>query len=434
MTEMGARLSGPATRLRRTKKSVVLFIAAVGIFAAACTNDIVPKGGWSGPVEFDGYLYFGTGGSDGKLMRVSAESGLLDPTWQYPAGEKTNVGAIYGSPVVLNGIIHAAGYSCRGNICEGDVFAVDPETGQAAWAEGGYSIETKLAGQLAAGTDTIVFGTSKVGKGDSAPGYLYALDPEVDAGRGLNASVAARRKWRIAVDGPVLGSPVVDADIAYFGTMNRTFYAVDLTDDEDYVADPEKRILWTFQTEGAMSGVPYVRDGKVIFGDFENRLYALSLAVRKAGYTGAPDSARGEWVFTGEAWFWGSPVADATTIYASTVGGQVYALDIKSGVPKWDAAQQVEGQVVGALVLIDSQRGAAIGIPVGKKNVAVLRASDGLLIGELFTDQPVKSAPTVSGDFVFIHTLKGQFYTFSAKSFEQRTCVETKKDGERCES
>ncbi len=405
-------------------------VAVVLVLAAACANDIVPKGGWSGPTAYDGYLY--VGGANGKLMRVSADTGLLDPSFEYPAGEKATAGAIYGSPVVLNGVIHAAGYSCRGNICTGEVFAVDPATGRAAWAEGGYTVDTKLTGQIVAGAGVLVFGTSKVGKVDKAPGYLYALDPEPDAHKPLNEQVAARRKWRVAVDGAIVGSPVVANDIAYFGTMARTFYAVDLRENPDFDADPEERVIWTFKTKGAVSGVPLVHNGRVIFGDLENKLYSLSTEGKSRGYSAPIDPARGEWEFTGGGWFWSRAAGDGKVIYASTVGGQVYALNSETGIPVWDAPVQVEGQVVGALLLIDSQRGRAVAVPLGKRDVTILRASDGEAIGDLFTGQPVKSELGISGDFVFVHTTKGFLYTFSAKSFEERACIDTRKDGERC--
>gem|GEM_PF-390074 len=398
--------------------------------AAACTNDIIPRGGWSGPVPSGDHFYFG--GADGQVYRVLASTGLLDNAWQYPPGEKATLGAVYGSPVIRDGVVYGAGYSCRGNICNAQVFALDANTSDPAWSDGSYDASTKIAGQVALGTETLVFGTAQVGKDSDPPGYLYALDPQTDAGRPLNEQVRERFKWRLAVDGVVLAGPAVADDVAYFGTMGRTFYAVDLRDEARYEDKPEARVLWSFKTEGAVAGAALIKDGKAYLGDFQGRLYALNIASRKSGYSGPLDSGREEWVFKGSAWFWARPSIEEDVVYAATLGGHVHALDARTGLPVWKGPVRIEGQVVGAPALLETQRGQALAVPSGERDVAVVRLSDGLVLGSLITGSPVKAEPAVSGDFVFVHALDGRFYTFSARNFEMRSCIDAKNGGERC--
>ena len=431
----GAR---PASWSAARRRLVLAFLALslIVLAAAACSGkDSIPSGGWSGPVASEDFLYLGTSGSSGSLIRIDANTGQLDTGWQYPAG-KGALGAIYGTPLVKDGIVYGAGYTCRGNICSAEVAAVDAATGNPVWAEGGYSIATKISGHLIAGSDVLVFGTAKVGAKDGTPGYLYALDPEQDAGKPLLDRVPARLSWRLPVDGAVVSGPAVVDDVAYFSTMSRTLYAVDLKDDARYRDNVSERVLWSFKSEGTITTTPLVSGGKVYFGDFQSKLYALNASARRGGHTGPVSAAEGEWQFEAKAWFWAQPVTEAGVIYAATLGGHVYALDARTGRPVWPEPAEIEGQVIGTPVFVDTQRGRSLAVPSTKTDVVLVKLSDGSVQGSLFTGGPVKSSPLVSGDFIFVHALNGEFYTFSAKSQEQRSCVQTrgKEAGARCKS
>jgi outer membrane protein assembly factor BamB len=419
-----------AGRARLALLALAALLAIAGL--AGCTNDIVPAGGWSGPIESGGFLYFGS--SEGQLRRVDSATGQLDQAWAYPPGED-RLGAIYGSPVAQDDVIYAAGYSCRGNVCTAEVFALDAGTGLPAWGEGGYTVSSKVVGQVALGTGTLVFGTSAIGKEHEPAGYLYALDPTRDDGnRPLAERVAARLKWRLPVEGAVVGGVTVHNDVAYFGTMGRRFYAVDLRDNSEYEGAPDSRVLWSFETEGAVAGGATVTGGTVVFGDFQSRVYGLNTEARQSGLTGPVNSGRGEWTADVGGWVWATPVAEGDVVYAATLGGQVHALRSGDGSKLWAAPGEVDGQVIGALALMDTNRGRAVAAASSNGNVGVLDTRNGIVLGELFTEQPVKSGPLVFGEFVFVNGLKGEFYTFSTRSFEQRSCIDTRDQGKRCAS
>lgn len=367
------------------------------------------------------------------MVRIDANTGQLDEGWKYPPG-KTGAGAIYGSPLVRDGVVYDAGYSCRGNVCAAEVFALDAGTGNPVWSEGGYKVASKVVGRAAFGAGVLVFGTAQVGQQDETPGYLYALDPAQDAGKQLQDRVQGRLKWRVAVDGVVFSGPAVADGVAYFGTMGRTLYAVDLKDDARYRDNPSARILWEFKADGAITSSPLVHDGKVFFGDFQDRFYALNFEARRQGHQGAVNAANGEWSFNSEGWFWAQPVTEGDVVYAATLSGRVYALDEKTGQQKWTEPAVINGLVVAAPAFVDSQRGRALAVPSGEKDIVIVRLDDGSIQGSLFTNGPVMSSPSVVGDFVFVHAEKGEFYTFSSKSFERRSCVITrgKEAGGRC--
>jgi outer membrane protein assembly factor BamB len=428
----------PPSRSPRTRRGLAIGFAALALAAlatASCTNDIIPNGGWSGPAAGEGYLYLGSGGADGHIIRIDATSGQMDAGWKYPSG-KAGVGAIYGTPLVEDGVIYGAGYSCRGNICNAEVVAVEASTGSPVWAEGGYNISTKIIGRLALGSASLVFGTTKTGAKDDSPGYLYALDPSQDSGRPLQDRVVSRLKWRLPVDGEVIGGPAVVDDVAYFGTMGRTFYAVDLKDNPRYLDDVKARVLWTFKARGAITALPLLSGGRVYFGDFQNQFYALNAEARRRGFTGPVSPAEGEWQFESKTWFWAQPVTEGGVIYAATLGGEVYALDGRTGKPAWSEPAQISGQAVARPEFVETQRGRALAVSSTRKDVVLVKLSDGSVQGSLFTNGPVKSPVAVLGDFVFVHALNGEFYTFSAKSLERRFCVLTrgKEAGARCQS
>ncbi len=426
------RQAGPRPGGRR---ALLLGGAALALLlAAACTNDIQPKGGWSGPAASGDYLYLGS--VNGRVLRADSSTGELDQAYQYPSKSvKAGLDAIYGSPLIRDGVVYGAGYTCRGNICSAQVFALDAVTGAPAWAEDRYDVPTKVAGLVAMGTDTLVFGTGQIAKEKEPAGYLYAVDPANDSGLPLPQQVTSRLKWRIAVDGAVIGGPAVEDDIAVFGTMGGTLYAVDLRDEARYQEEPADRILWSFKAKGAIVTVPLVTaEGRVYFGDIRGQFYSLNGAARRGGSSGGVAASAGEWSFEGGAWFWARPVAEDGVVYAATLSGKVYALDQEGGRPVWAAPADVEGPVIGAPQLVDTQRGRALAVPSHEKDVLIVRLSDGSNLGALFTKGGVNSAPAVVGDFIFVHAQNGELYTFSAKSLDRRACIVTTAEGERCPS
>ena len=140
--------------------------------ATACLNDLTPRGSWSAPVPEDEFVYLGN--RDGELVRVTQDGAVFDNTFQFPPDGEDDVGEIYGAPVISNGIAYGAGYTCRGNNCDGEIFAVDIATGRSAWRERSFQIETKLVGQVAVTDDILLVGTDAVSGEEEPPGFLKA--------------------------------------------------------------------------------------------------------------------------------------------------------------------------------------------------------------------------------------------------------------------
>jgi outer membrane protein assembly factor BamB len=444
-TSAHSRKSGK--RFRNIGAYAVLALA-VFLSAAACLNDLTPQGGWSAPVLEGEYFYVGN--KAGRIARIEAQSGSFDHNWRATTDEDLTVvsdapstgflgscsavprgQAVYGSPLIKDGQLYAAGYACTGNDCEAGVFAVDLDSGAPIWRERVVHISTKIVGRLAMGEDTLVFGTSEVGANDDPRGYLYAINPTPDAIL-ESEPVGVRIKWRFPTGGNVFSAPAVDNNVAYFGDMSGAFYAVDLADSAEYLNRPESRLLWKFQAGGAITAAPLIADGHIYFGDFGGNFYALSLSGRRDGSLSETALVgTGEWKFEEGDWTWAQALAHRGIVYAATLGGRVFAIDQQTGQAVWPAPAVIDGQIVAQPAIIDHARGPAIAVPSGKSDVYIVSQRDGTILGQLFTDGPVKSSPLVNEGFVYVHTESGELKTFSAGDLTERRCVETR-EGKDC--
>ncbi len=411
----------PARGARHLQRGTAALLLAVvsAISLTACLNDLTPQGRWSAPASDGNFIYIGN--LDGVLVRLDAVSHAYDVNWLYPyeldgIRKKPNgLGAIYGAPIIQDGAVYAAGYTCTGSNCDGEVFAVSTESGGISWNSGGFRIRTKLVGQVKP-TDNglLLIGTGPVDDERDPPGYLYAFSADPNAGR--------RVEWRVPLDGEVWGEVAVDntTSTAYVGTSAGTLYAINISE-----GDLSERVKWQYASEGAITGNIIFHDGAIYFGDLASNFYRLN-----------PRSQSIDWQFDAEAWVWAEGIPDDQkgTIYVSTLGGHIYALNIGSGDLIWSA--KIDGQIIGAPLLFERTRNEftqrVLAVPSGIEDVHVINVNDGQIIGTFPTDSAVKSAPVLINDFVYIHTLDGQLKWYSPSDQTLQGCVALK-DGGRCE-
>ena len=162
----------------------------------------------------------------------------------------------------------------------------------------------------------------------SQDGSLYAYDANWDqSGDPL--------LWPPFVTGDKIWStPVISENTAYFGSHDQNVYAIYLDEGRD------TREKWRFATGGAVASPPLLFQDLVIVGSFDKKLYALDA-----------DDGTLRWTFEGNNWFWAGAVADERTIFASSMDGNVYALDA-SGNLRWK--YQVGSSIVSTPVLTTS--------------------------------------------------------------------------------
>lgn len=410
-----------------------MLILVASLFAfAACVNDLNPDGGWAGPVEEGDFFYVGS--KDGRIVRVAHSTSTLDQGWQYPAEGDDDLGEIYGTPAISNGILYGSAFRCKGNDCDGEIFAVDTESGRSAWAVGTVKVKSRLVSSVGIGDSTLVVGTSALDGKDTPRGYLLGLDPTADAGRDFSDQISLREKWRIQVDGAIWGGVTVSQDIAYFGTLQGTLYAVDLADTESYTSDPASRVVWSFDAGGAIAGAPHVTETHVYVGSFGNSVYSLDLASRRQRPSGGALNPSLEWSFDTGEWIWAEPLLVDSVLYVANLSGQVYALDADTGLPRWQSPAEVGKEIVGQPAVFESARGPALAVASGEKDIGVVVLATGQVSGQFDTNgNGTKSAPVVVDDALFVHTDTGQFRRYQANTLGLLKCIEAKGSGKSCD-
>ena len=404
-------------------RRVILLVSAVilWLFGAACMDELQAQGGWSAPVIAEQFIYVGT--TDGRVIKIDAETGVPDMSWNFLGGGQT-VGTIYGSPVVTEDMLYGTGYRCQGKKCEGLIFAVDVHTGLEHWS---VALATELVASVAVTEDLVLVGTSRIGdEDDSADGYLYALKTD------LNTNALERIAWRFPVNGKIWGSPTVVNGVAYFGSLDGVFHAVSLRNEERFTGAPETRELWRFESGFAMVSTPLIDDRKIYVGDLGNSIIALDMHSRMSDSSGRTLDSNREWRFDAGGWIWASPVLDNSVLYVSTLTGNVHALDSKSGAELWSKPAVIQGQIVGTPVMFSVGNTRALAVPSGLDDVWVVSAVDGRDLGEFSTDGGVKASPTLRNDVVYVHTLDDELYLFSAPNFGKKSCWNLR-DGSDCD-
>ena len=170
-------------------------------------------------------------------------------------------------------------------------------------------------------------------------------------------------------------------------------------------AAPPLGIPWEFQAEGEIISSPAVYDGRVYVGSRANKLYAL-------------DAATGVllWERLTAGWVDSSPAVSGGAVYAACRGGRLYALDRFSGAVLWiadlGAASASSPLVLGGRVYVGT------GSP--ENRLKVYDAATGAQLGSYQAAQPVDSAPSTDGSYVYFGANDGKLYALGALSLAPR--------------
>jgi outer membrane protein assembly factor BamB len=156
-----------------------------------------------------------------------------------------------------------------------------------------------------------------------------------------NYSTFAGLKWKFKTDGKIFSSPAVSGSIAYIGSGDNSFYAIDIK---------TGKLVWKFCTGGAVHSSPSVSNGKVCFGSYDGYIYTLNAITGKLLWKFKTDGeksvgAKGLWTMQPADkymddmydFFLSSPVfsADGSTLYFGSSDGKLYAVNTVTGKLKW---------------------------------------------------------------------------------------------------
>lgn len=148
---------------------------------------------------------------------------------------------IYGSPAYYKKCVYTAD-----NI--GRVICYALETGFRQWT---YDCGTRILGSPAVDDNVVVFGSTN--------GFIYGVDAR-------NGHLL----WKVQAEAPVLGAVRIVDGMAYIGASDHAMRAIRVKDGT---------VIWKYEgVKGYIETMPLVTKDKVIFGAWDNTLYAVSRA------------------------------------------------------------------------------------------------------------------------------------------------------------
>ena len=228
---------------------------------------------------------------------------------EYPAVNKvwlnqTGVG-IYSSPVLYKRQLFVGDDM-------GYLTAYKAESGKKVWQ---FKAEHRILGTPDVKENVVVFG--------SADKKIY----------GLNAK-NGKLLWVVEAKAPVLGAVTIENGVAYIGASDGVFRAINIHTGE---------LVWTYeQVKGYIETKPLVTADLVIFGAWDNTLYAINKT-----------NGQEEWRWTGgikgmhfsPAAVW--PVAANGKVFITDPKRAMTAIDIQTGTTVWRTNQSMVRETIG---------------------------------------------------------------------------------------
>lgn len=278
-----------------------------------------------------------------ELLLYGTQSGALvalnraeaKEMWRFQMG-----GAIYGAPMVSNGIVYIGSADKK-------VYALRVADGSFLWA---FKTRDIVSSTPASSGDTVYVA--------SEDRTLYALDADT-----------GRKRWAYSAPSPLVASPIVSEGSVYVSSDDGTLHALDAA---------TGAVRWKFTAGDAIAAPVAVRDDVVYVGSYDATLYALDAA------SGAQSWKRelGSEIFY-------APVVMLGRVYV-TLADELVALDAQSGAIVWNYSSQ--GRFAGAplvlgnqlwltrsgdLVAVDAANGAVLQTVPTEESYAEAASSDG---------------------------------------------------------
>lgn len=214
-----------------------------------------------------------------------------------------------------------AGIYCSPAVEKDKVFVGDDLGRLTAYAlKNGKKLWSFQSGKRIVGTPAVSEGIVVFGSADCK---IYGLDAQ-------NGNLL----WTVEAAEPVLGAVTIENGIAYIGTSDHTFRAVNIRTGE---------VKWAFAgVRGYIETKPLVTDNKVIFGAWDNTLYALNKADGKELWKWTGGLTR---MHFSPAAVW--PVAADGKVFITDPQRAMTAIDIETGNTVWRTFQSMVRETIG---------------------------------------------------------------------------------------
>ena len=215
----------------------------------------------------------------------------------------------------LGNAIYLSSASGSGRVYVGDdlglLSCLRLKDGKLLWQ---FASGNRIVGTPAVADGVVVFG--------STDHFIYG----VDARRGT-------LRWKIATEEAVLGAVRICDHVAYLGSSDHTFRAIDLR---------TGHLLWSYTgVEGYIEAMPLVYGDLVLFGAWDNRLYALDRHTGELRWQWS-DGRPGRFYSPAAVW----PVATAGRIFITAPDRVLTAIDAASGRTLWRTAESTVRETI----------------------------------------------------------------------------------------
>lgn len=231
---------------------------------------------------------------------INAQFPQVNNAWLVESG----VG-IYSSPAVTNDHLFVGDDMGR-------LTAYELRSGKYLWD---FKSGRRIVGSPAVADGIVVFG--------SADKFIYGI-----------ASHSGEKLWQIETEAPVLGAVTIEQGIAFIGASDYTFRAIDIHTGQ---------VKWTYQgIKGYIETKPLITEKTVVFGAWDNTLYALN-----------KEDGKEVWKWTGgltrmhfsPAAVW--PVATHDKVFITDPQRAMTAINIHSGETVWRTFQSMVRETIG---------------------------------------------------------------------------------------
>jgi len=251
-------------------------------------------------------------------------------------------------------------------------------------------------------------------------GVIYAVVLERSRGSKGGRVVAVTAKsgktlWSRKLPSRAESSPLLDRGRLYFGTENGTVYALRARDG---------RVRWTYRASGAVKGAIALDAGKLYFGDYGGRVHAIRRSDGKKLWRAQPSKR----LFgVGRGNFYSSAAVSYGRVYIGSTNGSVYSFSTAAGKLAWRTR-------TGGFVYASP----AVGTPSGGRPTAFVGSYDGRFYAlDARSGKPrwvrslgkkISGAATLVGDLVFVSDL-GKRTTWALGAKTGATVWKTRRGG-----
>lgn len=214
-------------------------------------------------------------------------------------------GTIYSSPVIYNNKIYVGDDT-------GLLTCLSLSDGLINWT---FKSDNRIVGTSAVEEGIVIFG--------SADKNIYGIDSET-----------GKQIWKYPTQEAVLGAVTIENGIAYIGASDHTFRAIDTK---------SGKLVWEYaHVKGYIETKPLIYKDKVIFGAWDNNLYALNKRTGELLWTWNGDLTR---MHFSPAAVW--PVAAHGKIFFTAPDRVMTALDAETGQTIWRTKESMVRETIG---------------------------------------------------------------------------------------